>query len=99
MAATSSSRMTLREHLIVAERLTQELIDHLERGFTPKLHSLRRLVRGDEASATASQTRDNTVRDHAKVLLEAEEFTDRVYKKLHGHFSAIDAELSRISTS
>ena len=61
MKIPSPAGMTLRQKLIEADKLTRELTDHLERGFVPKVHNLRRVTRHGSETENDSIT-DLTVR-------------------------------------
>ena len=98
MAERPISQYTLREMFTEAERLTRELVDHLDHGFTPCAHRLVRLVRPTETEAHPSDVEDITIRNQSAQLLESENFTEQVYQKLEAYSKAIDAAVSRIVT-
>lgn len=80
-----------------AERLTRELIDHLERNMIPKTKEFQSLVRPDSAFDTGSRVQDITIRNQAKTLQESQEFTEQLYQKTSQYLDAIDREVGRIT--
>ncbi len=99
MAGRPIQQQTLREMFVEAERLTRELIEHLDQGFLPKSHELARLVRPINGEPPGlNDLEDVTVRTQAARLLESDTFTDRVYESLNEYCLAIDASTSRILT-
>ena len=97
MKLPSPNGMTLRQKLMEADKLTRELIDHLDRGFLPKAHNLRRITRhgseGDES------TTDLTVRSTADQVLESASFTVNVAQGLEQFLIAIDDEMGALTRS
>jgi hypothetical protein len=91
-------QMTLREMFTDAERLTRDLIEHLDQGFSPRAHQLLRLVRPTETEAFSSNIEDVTVRGHSARLLESEDFAEEIYGKLARYCTTIDENVSRIVT-
>ena len=96
MAERPPSEMTLREMLTDAERLTRELIEHLDQGFIPKLHTLRKMVRPTVSGGVDAEVEDISVRDTAVRVLKSEEYTEELYQKLKQYYTAIDEAVSRI---
>ncbi len=91
--------LTLREMFVDAERITRELLEHLDQGFLPKTHELARLLRpihGEPPGLNVLE--DITVRTQAHRLLESEAFTDEVFIRLGEYCRAIDESVSRILT-
>jgi len=93
------AQLTLREMFIDAERLTRELIEHLDQGFLPKTHELARLVRPINGEPPGlNELEDVTVRTQAATLLESEAFTEAIFQRLGQYSRAIDHSVSRILT-
>jgi len=92
----SVEQLTLHELLTNSERLTRELIEHLEQGFIPKVHHLRRLTRMSKTDVDLDKLEDVTVRTHAARVLESENFTNQLYERLAGYVTAIDDSATRI---
>lgn len=89
--------LTLREMFIDSERLSRELIEHLDRGFLPRTHDLARLVRPVNGEPPdIDKVKDVTVRTHAASLLESEIFTEQVFEKINKYCAAIDSTVARI---
>jgi hypothetical protein len=80
-----------------AERLTRELIDHLERNMIPRTKEFQSLVRPDSAFDTGSHVQDITIRNQAKTLQESQEFTEQLYQKTSQYLDAIDREVGRLT--
>jgi hypothetical protein len=90
------AHLTLREKFNAAERLSRELIEHLEQGFIPKAHELMRLVQPLRSGVFPTDVEDLTVRNHVAAVLESENYTEQLCEKLEAHCQAIKAEVSRI---
>lgn len=97
MRVPSLESMTLRQKLIEADKLARELKDHLERGFVPKVHKLRRITRQgsdlDEEDVT-----DVTVRSAVDQVLESDEFAHNLCQALRRFLTSIDDEIRQITT-
>lgn len=93
-------QLTVRELFTEAERLTRELVDHLENGFSPKTHNLLRLVRPpkDPHHDDGPFVEDGVIRTHAAQILESERFTEQLYDKLLRHCQEIDRKVTTIVT-
>ncbi|MGE3315282.1 MAG: hypothetical protein AB7O26_09210 [Planctomycetaceae bacterium] len=99
MAGRPIQQQTLREMFVDAERLTRELIEHLDQGFLPKSHELERLVRPINGEPPGlNDLEDVTVRTQVARLLESDTFTDQVYESLNQYCVAIDNSTTRILT-
>ena len=94
--ARSLSSMTLREKLSESERLTRELIHHLEHGFIPKAHALRRLAREANDPATADEITDVTIRTNVATVVETDDFTRTVSEQLTPVLQSIRQDVERI---
>jgi hypothetical protein len=74
-----------------AERLTRELIDHLERNLIPRTREVHELVKPDSPFNTAGGgVQDVTVRSQMSVLLESQEFAEQLFIKARENLEAID---------
>ena len=96
MPQSPLKEMTLREMLADAERLTRELIEHLNQDFIPKAHALRKLVRPTIGSSEHEEVEDISVRNSAIRALKSEDFTEELYENIHQYCAAIDEAVSRI---
>ncbi len=84
----------LRDLCKEAERMTRELIDHLERNQIPKTRELLNLVRPDSPLAPEGQiVQDITVRTSAARLIESQDFAAELFEKVSEYFSAIHTGL------
>ncbi len=73
--------MTLHERLLAAQRLNRELVEHLEQGFIPKAHNLRRVTRvGSSADDSAANHR--TIHTTAAQVVESDDFTVGLHENL-----------------
>lgn len=93
MKIPSPAGMTLRQKLIEADKLTRELMDHLERNFITKVHNLRRVTRHGSEIENETIT-DLTVRSTADLVLDSAAFTSELAKGLEQFLAAIDSEMS-----
>ena len=99
MVERPTGQLTLREMFVEAERLTRELIEHIDQGFLPKTHELARLIRpihGDPPGLDVLE--DVTVRTQASRLLETEAYTEEMFTRLGEFCRTIDSSVSRILT-
>lgn len=98
MAERAVDDLTLRELFSDAQRLTRELIEHLDQGFLPKTRALMRLVGSKAGDPEYDQIEDLTVRNHSGDLLKSEDFTEQLYDRLEQYYEAIDRNVTRISS-
>lgn len=89
---TDVSQLALRDKFTSAERLTRELIDHLEQGFLPRIQQLRRVCRKDEDDGVT----DKTVRDECTQVLDSDQFTQKLAGELQELLDAIAVEMKPI---
>lgn len=87
----------LKELCKEAERLSKELIDHLERNLIPRTREFQTLVRPDSAYDTGTNVEDITIRNQVKTLMESQEFTEQLYRKTSQYLEAIDREVGRMT--
>ena len=95
----SLENMPLRDVCKEAERLTRELIDHLEKNMIPRTRELQSLVQPDspfESGGEAGQVKDVTVRNQASALIESQEFTEQLFAKTRQYLKAIDRDVSKM---
>ncbi|MBW3538777.1 MAG: hypothetical protein KY476_00755 [Planctomycetes bacterium] len=98
MADVSPAALTLSDRFIHAERMTRELIDHLERGFLPRTRELRKLVNLADPDYEFDEVEDITVRNDAGKLLESDIFTANLHEKLAAYLQSIDDSVKHILT-
>lgn len=96
MAGPPIQQMTLRELLTESERLARELIEHLERGFIPRVRSLGTLVRPTPTGSFATDIEDVSVRNSVAEVLAGDEFTEEICERLSACCDAIEREGRRI---
>lgn len=94
--SSSIDRLTLREKLRDAAHGVRELIEHLEQGFVPKVHELRRLTRQHDPAAGATTVSDVTVRNHVTSVLEGERFTVGLNDSLEEYLNSIKKDVSDV---
>jgi hypothetical protein len=88
--------LTLREKLIEAEKLSRELIDHLERGFIPKAHELRRQARRANEPDHQDEIKDVTVRSMVDQVLHSDDYTRQLGDRAERLLAAIDTDVRTI---
>jgi len=98
MVDRPETQLTLRETFTEAERLTRELIEHLDQGFAPRAHQMVRLVRPTESEAHPANVTDVTIRNQSAQILESENFTEQISQKLEKYSTTIDDSVARIVT-
>lgn len=84
--------LPLRERVRDAEKLVRELIDHLENGYLARVRELQRIT-----STDAPPTGDMTVRASVGKVLEADKFTDDLWKRTRGYLQSIKGDLERMA--
>ncbi len=86
---SKADSVPLREKFTNAERLTRELIDHLDQGFLTRIQELRRVARKDESDGVT----DKSVRAHCVKLFESDDFTRKLSGELHEYLASICEEM------
>jgi len=77
-----------------AERLTHELIEHLEQNLVPRTREVHELVKPDSPfNASGAGVQDVTVRSQVATLLESQEFTERLFLKTREYLETIDESI------
>ncbi|HUG89672.1 MAG TPA: hypothetical protein VML55_02490 [Planctomycetaceae bacterium] len=98
MAERPLGQLTLSEKFVDAERMARELMDHLDRGFLPRIRELQKLVEPADGQPLNDEVEDLTVRIHAARVLESDLFTEELYARLERYCRSINADVSRILT-
>ena len=88
--------LTLRNKLNESERLTRELIHHIEHGFIPKVHTLRRTARHGNDPREQDQITDKTIRSTVEKTLQSDDFTQQLSSSLLQYLESIDDDLRRV---
>ncbi|MCA9046864.1 MAG: hypothetical protein KDA69_21215 [Planctomycetaceae bacterium] len=91
----SPQQLTLREKLSEAEKLTRELMHHVEHGFIPKSHDLRRVTR-QTSDPNAEEVSDLTVRNTAAKTLESDQYTRKLCEQLNSMLRYIQDDIERL---
>jgi hypothetical protein len=78
----STSGMSLREQLVAAERLSLELIEHLELGMLPKVGELTSLTAGFANRDESASTPDSSVRAQSGIVAASGEFARESISRL-----------------
>lgn len=91
-------QLTLRELFTNSERLVRELVEHIERGFLPQVHNLRRITRLGRTAVDSERIEDVTVRNTVGRVLEGDDFTNQLYENLAAYLAAIDKSVHEIVT-
>ncbi len=96
MSERPLDNLTLREKFIEVDKVTRELIDHLERGFIPKAHELRRLARRANEPDHQDEIKDVTIRSSTEGLLHTDGYTRQLRDRMGQLLSAIEQEVRTI---
>lgn len=94
--SSSVDRLTLREKLRDAAHGVRELIEHLELGFIPKVHELKRLTRQHDPADGATNVSDVTVRSHVTSVMQSERFTVGLNDSLEDYLNSIKKDVSDV---
>ena len=97
MAERPVEHLPLRELFTDADRLTRDLIVHLEQGFIPKVQQLNDVVQVDIDSSDDEEVPDLTVRLQSGRLFESEEFSKQLFDKIDRYYAAIDGAVEKIT--
>lgn len=97
LQASDLENVPLQDLCKEAERLTRELIDHLERNLVPRTREFQGLVRPTSEFDSGENVQDITIRNQARSLLESQDFTEQLYKKTSQYLAAIDREVGRLT--
>lgn len=95
MAERSIEQLTLVDKFREADQLARALIDHLDRGFLPKVRDLERLVRPNPHNAGYQDVSDLRVRNYVANVISSDDFTSQNCRKLDQYIQAIDNAVSR----
>ena len=90
------SDLPLRDVCKEAERLTRELVDHLENNLIPRTRELHELVKPDSIESSGDGVKDVTVRNQAANLLESQDFTEQLFSKTRQYFETIDQSVGNM---
>lgn len=99
----SIEKQPLRDICKEAERLTRELVDHLEHNLLPRTRELHDLVRPDSPFDASGQTvagpavADITVRNQTASLLESQRFTEELFLKTSQYLQSIDRQMAALT--
>lgn len=90
MANTQSIQdLPLYERLKKVDYLTRELSEHLRQAYLPKLGALRSAAKIFDPAEVS----DQHILDRTLAVLEAEEFTDKLYLQLREYLDSITKEM------
>ena len=90
----SLENIPLRDLCKDAERLTREVIDHLENNLIPKSQELYNLVMPDSPFAESGErVEDITVRNQAATLQGSQEFAEQFFEKTSQYLAEIDRHI------
>ena len=95
MAEQPLEQLTLRETLVISEQLARELMLHLEQGFAPKVKALQELIASAEPSEGVSSVPDVTVRNQVATVLQSDDFSQALFKKVARYLESIDQGVNR----
>ncbi len=88
--------LTLRNKLNESERLIRELIHHLEHGYVPKAHLLRRTARKGNDPKDQKDITDLTIRSAVEKVLDSDDFSLQLCDQLSDYLASIEKDLNRI---
>jgi len=83
-------QLTLADLFRETDQLCRALVDHLEKGFLPKVGDLERLVRSNPESPGYEDVSDTRVRNYVANVISSDDFTHKQCQKLDRYLSAID---------
>lgn len=95
----SLQHLTLRDKIKDVEKLSRELSDHLERGFIPKTHNLRRLARHGTEPDQRDNISDISVREAVANVLASDAYARDLYQKTREYLRSIESDIERMFSS
>ncbi len=93
MAERPIEQLTLVDMFKECDLVARGIVDHLERGFLPKVQDLERLVRPTEEVTAPQEVSDLRVRNYAAAVISSDNFTHEHCCKLDRFIQAIDSGL------
>jgi hypothetical protein len=94
--SSATDHLTLREKLRDAARGARELVEHLEQGFVPKVHDLKKLTRQHDPASGTAPVADLTIRSYVSAVIESDRFTARLNDTLESYLNAIQKDVSGV---
>jgi len=94
--SSAIDHLTLREKLRDAARSVRELIEHVEHGFVPKVHELRKLTRQHDPASGTPPVADVTIRSYVSAVLESDRFTVGLNESLENYLNSIQKDVSEV---
>ncbi len=94
--SSSIDQLTLREKLRDAEHVLRELAEHLELGFIPKVHELKKLSRQHDPASGIAPVADVTIRSYVSGVIESDRFTGGLIESLEKYLNAIQKDVSEV---
>ena len=94
--SSSIDNLTLREKLRDAEHVLRELAEHLEQGFIPKVHELKKIRRQPDPASGAAPVADVTIRSYVSGVVESDRFTGGLVESLEKYLNAIQKDVSEV---
>ncbi len=94
--SSSIDNLTLREKLRDAEHVLRELAEHLEQGFIPKVHELKKISRQPDPASGAAPVADVTIRSYVSGVVESDRFTGGLVESLEKYLNAIQKDVSEV---
>jgi hypothetical protein len=91
-------QLTLRDKIREAARKSHDMIEHLEHAFVPKAHDLRKVSRSHDSKSEAPPIADVTIRHHAAMVLESDQYTEGLNEEAEALFEAIAVEVDKLAT-
>lgn len=91
----SGSGQSLREQLVAAERLSLELVEHLELGMLPKVVTLSEETANFANADQSGEIPDASVRGQTSVVQASGEFAQESISRLETLLTAASESLSR----
>ena len=94
--SSAIDQLTLREKLRDAAHCVRELAEHLELGFVPKVHELRKLSRQPDSTSNVPPVADLTIRSHVSSVLESDRFTAGLNENLEKYLQSNQKDLEEV---
>ncbi len=89
-------QLTLVDKFKQADQTTRAIMDHIERGFLPKVNDLERLVRPNPDGLGQQEDVTNLrVRNYAANVISSDDFTHEQSRLLDDCLKAIDVDVAR----
>jgi hypothetical protein len=89
-------QLTPREKLRDAAHLLRELAEHLEQGFVPKVHELKKLSRQQDPASDQPPVTDLTIRSSVAAVVESDRYSAGLTQNIEHYLISTQHDVSEL---